>query len=117
MTYVVIFEYHDASATLVVWDDEKRATLSTVIAKFRKQGTGTAVIKKALAYADVFGMEVLLEVQPFGDEPRMPETELKAWYRTFGFYPTGGNTMRRLSIPKEGENASSGESTDAGDGK
>lgn len=95
MGYIVAFDYQGASATLEVWDDEKRATLATVVAKWRKQGTGTAVIQRALAYADAFDMEVFLEVQPFGDEPRMPEHELKAWYRTFGFIPNGGDMMRR----------------------
>ncbi len=49
-----------------------------------------------MEYADAFNMEVLLQVIPFGDEPRMKDHELKAFYRTFGFLPTGGDTMRRL---------------------
>lgn len=95
MGYIVSFDYQGASATLEVWDDGKTATLAMVSSKWRKKGMGSEVMRLALAYADAFDMEVNLEVHPFGDEPRMPEPELKAWYRTFQFYPTGGDTMRR----------------------
>lgn len=95
MSYTVTFDYQGASATLEVWDDGNTATLVMITSKWRKKGMGTQVMQMALAYADAFQMEVNLEVHPFGDEPRMPVSELKAWYRTFDFYPTGGDTMRR----------------------
>lgn len=95
MGYIVTFEYQGAVATLEVWDGGNTATLATITSKWRKRGMGAQAMQLMLAYADAFHMEVNLEVHPFGDEPRMPDHELKAWYRTFGFVPTGGDTMRR----------------------
>lgn len=97
MSYEVIFTYQEASATLTIWEDEfNTATLSSLSSKYRKRRTATVVLKKALEYVDMLGLDDLyLEVGPFGDEPRMSETDLKAWYMSHDFYSVGGNIMVR----------------------
>lgn len=98
MSYNVDFEYQGAAASLYVWDGGEVAALNTLSSTWRRHGNANRVMALVLAYADAFDIELLLQVVPFGDEPRMKDHELKAFYRTFGFLPTGGDTMRRLRM-------------------
>lgn len=95
MGYIVDFTYQGASASLEVWDDGETATLATIHSKFRKRGAGRKVLALVLQYADALDLTLLLEVVPFGDEPRMSATELKALYMSAGFLNQGGNIMKR----------------------
>jgi hypothetical protein len=108
MSYVVDFTYQGASASLEVWDDGKTATLATIHSKFRKRGAGRKVLALVLQYADALDLTLLLEVVPFGDEPRMSAPELKALYMSVGFVSQGGSIMKRepiraqeLEVPSE----------------
>lgn len=98
MSYIIDFSYQGASASLEVWDDGKTATLATIHSKFRKRGAGSKVLGLVLQYADALNLTLLLEVVPFGDEPRMSATDLKALYMTVGFVSQGGNVMKREPI-------------------
>ena len=93
--YVVSFDLNRANATLQVWYDGETAELELVSSKYRRRGNAGAVVQKALDYADFLDLEVVLEVQPFGDGIGMRDHELKAWYMTFGFLSEGNNIMAR----------------------
>lgn len=94
MTYLVTFEHKGATAKVTVWD-EHTATLNSVYAKFRRRGAASEVIYRAIEYTDYLHLDLFLEVEPFGKEPLMSETDLKAFYMSFGFYPQGNNIMMR----------------------
>jgi hypothetical protein len=96
--YILDFSYQGASASLEVWDDGKTATLATIQSTFRKRGAGRKILGLVLQYADALDLTLVLQVVPFGDEPRMSATELKALYMSVGFLSQGGNVMKREAI-------------------
>lgn len=96
MSYRVQFVYQGANVDLHVWDEgENTATIASFFSKFKKHGAGRKVMERTLEYADAMGLDVVLEVDPFGDGPKMTADELRAFYMTFGFQMMGDNVMER----------------------
>jgi hypothetical protein len=95
---MVTFDSNKASAVLQVWANGKTAELEIITSKYRRRGNAGAVLQKALEYADFLNLEVVLEVQPFGDGVGMRKPELRAWYMTFGFKHEGNDIMSRKSF-------------------
>lgn len=96
MSYTVQFNYQGASVDLHVWDEgENTATVSTVFSKFKKRGAGRKVLDKAIEYADLLSLDLVLEVSPFGEGPKMADHELRAFYMSLGFRLVGDNVMER----------------------
>lgn len=100
MGYTVKFEYQDAYASTVIWDDNKTATLEVLSSKFKRRGAATRVLELTLIYADAFGIDLFLEVTPFGDGEKMSAPDLKAFYMTYGFQNKGEGVMFR---PHQGD--------------
>lgn len=96
--YMVTFDSQKASAVLQVWHDGKTAELELLSSKYRRRGNAGIVLQKALDYADYLNLEVVLEVQPFGDGVGMRDHELTSWYMTFGFEKEGNNVMARPRV-------------------
>lgn len=95
MSYEIVLSYRSARATLVIWEDEETISLTTVAADLKRRGHATAVMKRVCNIADGLRMELILSVEPFGDEPRMTEEQLKVFYAKFGFTETAPNVMQR----------------------
>lgn len=96
--YELSFELDQARVNLKIWNDGKTCELATLSSQYRRRGKAGAVLQKALDYADFLNLEVVLEVQPFGDGIGMRDHELKAWYMSFGFQSEGNNIMARPAI-------------------
>lgn len=96
MGHVVTFEHKGASVSMDVWCGDKTASLELISSQYKRRGLASHVVNKALEYADFLDLEVVLQVQPFGDEAvRMPKDELRAWYMTMGFVYEGDSVMAR----------------------
>lgn len=110
--HMVTFDSQKASAVLQVWYDGKTAELEVISSKYRRRGNAGAVLQKALDYADFLNLEVVLEVQPFGDGVGMRDHELKAWYMSYGFQSEGNDVMaRKRKSERVQEETTTGEGT------
>ena len=93
MGYSVRFEYQEAYAEVSVWDDDETATLVAVYSKFRQRGAARKVLERAIEYCELMELDLVLEVMPFGEAPKMTAPELKAFYMSLGFEAMGSSSI------------------------
>jgi len=72
-----------ASARLVMWENTKRATVSEVYSRKKKEGHATGLFLKLCEYADKNGLTLILEAAQFA--PGMNNEQLRDFYSRFGF--------------------------------
>lgn len=95
MGHTIKFEYQDAYSQTSIWDDGETGTLELLSSKFKRRGAAKKVLELTLIYADAFGIDLFLEVTPFGDGEKMSAPDLKAFYMTYGFQNKGEGVMFR----------------------
>lgn len=102
MTYEMKFFYKDAFATLVVWEDAPTGTVTNVYSTYRGRGLATEVMRRLVSVADSMKLDLLLEVAPYGEDPKLDSSALETFYGKFGFVKNNPNrdVMERPSPTK-----------------
>ena len=84
MTTTIDFVYETASLTLAIWEDTHGSFID-VISVEKGKGHATGLMNSLTEFADLSGMRLTTQAEPDGDEPRLSDNQLIAFYEKFGF--------------------------------
>lgn len=95
VTYEITMTFRSANCSLIVWEDEDTITVSSLYSEFRRRGHATELMQRVIELADAMDRNLILRVQPYGDDERIEKKRLIEFYEKFGFVKSDNDVMSR----------------------